>query len=205
MIRAGLTGGLACGKSFVGRLLEDLGCHLVRADDLGHRALSPGGEAFQAVVELFGPDILSKDATIDRKLLASKVFSDPERLAALNAIVHPAVFRLEDEFILAVQKSDPGGIVVVEAAILIESGNFRRFDRIIVVVCSEAQQVERAMHRDGCTEEEVRLRLQRQMPLNEKIRFADYLIDTSGTKASTSEQVRKVYESLRALAAAGSV
>jgi dephospho-CoA kinase len=197
MIRAGLTGGLACGKSFVGRILAELGCHVIRADDLGHQVLAPDGEAYPAVVEAFGPAILDAQGRIDRKLLASHVFNNPERLATLNSIVHPAVIRREEQFIADIAAKDPDAIGVVEAAILVETGSYRRFDCLILVVCTEEQQIQRAMHRDGCTRAEVEARLRRQMPLEEKRKYADYVIDTSGPKESTAEQTRRVFEALR--------
>ena len=199
MIRAGLTGGLACGKSFVARTLEGLGCYVVRADDLGHQVLAPGGEAYDAVVAHFGQGILDEAGFIDRKRLAAEVFGQPERLAILNGLVHPAVIRREEEFIQSVSMENPSAIVVVEAAILIETGSFRRFDKLILVVCREEQQIERAMHRDRVSREEVLARLSRQMPLEEKRRYADYVIDTSGPKENTVEQVRSVYQSLRSI------
>jgi dephospho-CoA kinase len=199
MISAGLTGGLATGKSFVAGVLADLGCHVVRADDLGREVLLPSGEAYQGVLNEFGPDILAQDGTIDRRKLAGRVFSDPEKLEKLNSLVHPAVFRREDEFIETARRADPDGIVVVEAAILIEAGNYRRFDRLILTVCTAEQQVERAMKRDGSTREEVLARLSRQMPLEQKHKYADYVIDTSGDEEATIEQTRKVYKSLRSI------
>lgn len=199
MIRVGLTGGLASGKSFVGRTLESLGCHLVRADDLGHQVLAPGGEAYERVVREFGPGILDATGAVDRKRLAAEVFEHPDRLALLNSIVHPAVIGLEEKFLSEVEARDPQGIAVVEAAILIETGSYRRFDKVILVVCSQEQQIARAMHRDHATREEVLARLRRQMPLAEKRKYADYVIDTSGSKEETVEQTRRVYESLRSI------
>lgn len=197
MIRVGLTGGLASGKGFVGRTLEEMGCHVIRADEVGHQVLLKGGESYDAVVGRFGEEILNSDGEINRKRLASIVFANPEQLAVLNAIVHPAVFRREAEFLDAVALSDPDGIGIVEAAILIETGSYRRFDRIVLVVCTEEQQIERAVHRDGATREEAEARLRRQMPLAEKRKYADFVIDTSGSKENTVEQTRLVYEVLR--------
>lgn len=199
MLKVGLTGGLACGKSFVGEELERLGCRLVRADELGHRVLEPGGEAYDGAVREFGRDILDPDGKINRARLAARVFNNPERLAVLNGLVHPPVQRMEAEFMAAFAAEDPHGIAVVEAAILIETGSFRRFDRLIVVVCGEDQQLERAMKR-GATREEALARLRRQMPLSEKRKFADYVIDTSGAKEDTVLQTRRVYEQLRRIA-----
>jgi dephospho-CoA kinase len=199
MLRIGLTGGLASGKSFVGRTLRDLGCHLIQADELGHSVLAPGGEVHDAVVAEFGRDILDGSGGIDRRKLAALVFGNPERLAVLNGFVHPAVIRREEQLIEEAARTDPHGIAVVEAAILIETGSFRRFDRLILVICTEEQQIQRAMARDGCTREEVEARLRRQMPLAEKRKFADYVIDTSGSKENTVHQVREVFQALRSI------
>jgi dephospho-CoA kinase len=193
MLKVGLTGGLACGKTFVGEELERLGCLLVQADELGHAVLEPGGEAFETVLAEFGPEILDADGRVDRARLAAIVFGDPERLARLSALVHPAVVRREEAIIAA----SASAIAVVEAAILIETGSYKRFSRIILVTCHEEQQVERAMRRPGAVEADVRARLKRQMPAEEKQKFAHFVIDTSGEKENTLRQTRIVWESLR--------
>jgi dephospho-CoA kinase len=197
MLRVGLTGGLATGKSFVGECLARRGCHLLKADELGHAVLMPGGEAYDAVVEAFGPAILEADGRINRRLLGQEVFSDPERLAKLNALVHPAVIRREELWFAQRAAHDPGGIAVVEAAILIETGSYKRFDVIVLTVCSEQQQIERAMRRDGLTRAEVEERLRRQMPLGEKRKYAQYVVDTSGEKVETEAQVDRLFLELR--------
>jgi dephospho-CoA kinase len=197
MLKVGLTGGFACGKSFVGEELERQGCLFIRADALGHEALAPGGAAFDPAVREFGPGILGADGRIDRRALAARVFSDPEALARLNALVHPAVVRREEQLIAEFAARQPNGIAVVEAAILIETGSYRRFDRLILVTCTEEQQMARAMHRDGLVEADVRARLSRQMPLAEKRKFADFVIDTSGAKEETLRQTQAVYQALR--------
>ena len=197
MLKVGLTGGLACGKTFVGQALVALGCHLIEADQLGHEVLLPGGEAYADVVREFGRGILNADGAIDRKRLAAEVFDKPDRLAALNRLVHPHVFARERKLIDRYAESDPHGIVVVEAAILIETGNYRNFDRLILVECDEAQQIDRAIKRDHTDREEVESRLRRQMPLAEKRKFAQYVIDTSGSKEETLRRVREVYDALR--------
>ena len=199
MLRVGLTGGLASGKSFVGRTLAELGCLLIQADELGKQVQQPSGEAYDEIVREFGREILAADGTIDRRRLGSIVFQDPERLKALSAIVHPYVHarrrKIEEEF----ARTNPHGIAVTEAAILIETGTYRDYDRLIVATCSPEQQVERAMARDRLTREEVLDRMRRQMPLSEKVKYADYLIDTSGSKQETQSRTKAVYESLRSL------
>lgn len=199
MLRVGLTGGLASGKTFVGKALSAFGCYLIQADELGHDVLLPGREAYDAVVNEFGNEILDQDHVIDRRKLAAIVFHDAAKLTKLSSIVHPAVIRREQEMIAAIIASDPHAIVVVEAAILVETANYLRFDRLIVVVCTPEQQMERAMRRDAYSKEEVMERLSRQLPLEEKKRVAHYVIDTSGAKESTFEQTRRVYECLRSL------
>ena len=197
MMKVGLTGGLASGKSHVGRYLADLGCLLIKADEMGHQVLMPGGEAYEDTVREFGAEILKPDGAIDRKALAALVFDNPDRLALLNSFVHPHVrartLAAIDEF----SRANPEGIAVVEAAILIETGSYKNYDRLIVAVCSEEQQIERAMVRDGITREEALARLRRQLPLSEKVKYADYVIDTSGSREETAAQTRAVYEALR--------
>jgi dephospho-CoA kinase len=197
MLKVGLTGGLACGKSFVGEELARLGCLLIQADELGHEVLLPGGEAFDDVVQEFGREILAGNGEIDRKALAARVFGAPEQLAKLNALVHPPVVRREDALIAEFARRQPDGIAVVEAAILIETGSWKRFDRIILVTCSEEQQIERAMRRQGAVLEDVKARLGRQMPLPEKRKYAHFVINTSGEKDETLRQTREVYDALR--------
>lgn len=197
MLKAGLTGGLACGKTFVGEALASYGCLLIQADLLGHQVLAPGGEAYQQVVEEFGGTILGAEGAIDRRALAAEVFGSPDRLARLNSLVHPPVVRREEQLLAEFAAREPHGIAVLEAAILIETGSHKRFDRIILVVCEEDRQVERALRREGANLADVRARLSRQMPLAEKRKFADFVIDTSGEKEDTLRQTRAVYEALR--------
>jgi len=197
-LKVGLTGGLASGKSFVGQALQLYGCKLIEADVLGHMVLLPGGSAYESVVKEFGPGILNPDGTIDRKKLALEVFSNKKRLLTFNSLVHPEVHKKTDELMAAYFAADPDAIVVVEAAIHIETGGYKRFDKLVLVVCDEPQQIERAMAR-GATRDEVMARLASQMPLGEKRKFADYVIDTSGPKEDTLRQTREVYNSLRSL------
>ena len=201
MLRVGLTGGLASGKSFVGEALRDLGCHLIQADELGHQVLMPRAEAYDAVIHEFGEQIVDHDGLIDRHKLGELVFGNPELLAKLSSLVHPPVQQRQQRMIAEIEKADPHAIVVVEAAILVETGSYRKFDRLIVVVCRPEQQLERAMRRGTYTKEEAMARISRQLPLEEKVKLADYVIDTSGSKENTLEQVRALYGSLRSLPA----
>jgi dephospho-CoA kinase len=193
MLIAGLTGGMACGKSFVAAELRRLGAHVIEADELGHQVLSSGGEAHDAVRETFG--------TADRAELAALVFGKPEELARLNGIVHPAVRERAAKIVTEILAREPGAVIVYVAAILFESGGMAGMRKTIVVTCREDQQLERALERPGATREKVMARLNHQMPLAEKVARADYVIDTSGTKEDTLRQTKLVFEELRRLAA----
>lgn len=193
MLIAGLTGGMACGKSFVANKLREMGAYVIEADELGHQVLGPEGEARAAVISAFG--------TADRSELAAAVFGNPSALARLNAIVHPAVRERARRMIAEIAARDPQAIVVYVAAILLESGGMEGMAKTIVVHCTEEQQLARALERTGATEEKVRARLAHQLPIAEKLAKADYVIDTSGTKEDTLRQTKLVFEDLRKLAA----
>jgi dephospho-CoA kinase len=197
MLKVGLTGGIASGKSFVGDALAGWGCYVIHADALGHEVLAPGGEAYDGAVREFGGEILTAEGAVDRVKLAALVFGNPERLARLNALVHPPVLRREAELTNAFFAREPHGIAVTEAAILIETGSYRRFDKLILVFCAQEQQIARALGREGAVEADIRARIGRQMPLEEKRKYADYVIDTSGSKEETLRQARAAYEALR--------
>lgn len=201
MLKVGLTGGLASGKSFVAAELEKLGCHTISADRLGHEVLKRDGEAYDEVVREFGSGIVGSGGEIDRRALGGIVFADPERLKVLNALVHPHVFRRQEEFFEKVREKDPDAVVVSEAAIMIESGSYKRYDCLVVTVCPPELQIERYRKREGASENEARARLARQMPLEEKRKYADYVIDTSRSKDDTARQVGELYRQLKQEAA----
>jgi dephospho-CoA kinase len=200
MLRVGLTGGYATGKSFVADALERLGCLVIYADRLGHAALEIGAQAYGPAVEAFGPDILRPDGSIDRKILASRVFGSPELLRRLNSFVHPAVFQREKEMLDGWEAEHPRGVAVIEAAILIETGRHKAFDRMIVTTCDPQTQVLRGMERDHLTRDEVLARLARQMASTEKEKYAHYIIDTNGTQENTLRQVGDMFHELKRLA-----
>lgn len=199
MLKVGLTGGYATGKSFVARELERLGCYVIRADELGHAVLEQNGEAYRPTLETFGPEILNEDGTINRKKLADIVFSSPELLEKLSGFVHPAVIRLEDQILGELQARNPNSIAVIEAAILIETGRHGLFDRLILTVCDEETQIARGVERDHLTREQVIARIEKQLPLEQKEKHADYVVDTSGQKEETLQQVRQIYGELKEL------
>jgi dephospho-CoA kinase len=200
MLKAGLTGGYATGKTFVACEFERLGCHLILADKLGHAALQPEGAAYRPTVEIFGREILLPDLTIDRKKLASIVFSAPEQLAKLNAIVHPAVFQLEEQMLGDFAERDPQGIAILEAAILIETGRYAQCDKLILTACDQETQIARGMKRDGLPREAVLARIERQLSFEEKKRYADFVVDTGGSKEDTVKQVETIFHALQPLA-----
>ena len=202
MLKVGLTGGLASGKSFVARLFEDWGARVMHADKAGHAVLEQNGEAYAEVVGEFGEGILRPDGSIDRKALGSIVFANPEKLAKLNSLVHPHVFARQSAFFEQVRHDVPDGIAVVEAAIMVETGSYKSYDQLVLAVCPPEVQIARFVEREGATEEEARARMARQMPLAEKIAYADYVIDTSGSKDDTVSRARSVWEKLKAEAAA---
>ncbi len=198
MLLVGLTGGLATGKSFIGRTLETCGCQVIRADDLGREVMAPGGAAYPDVLAEFGSYILKEDGTINRRLLGTIVFAAPERLQRLNRLVHPHVFALEDKRIAEAQARDSRAMIVIEAAIMIETGSYKRYEAIVLAVCARETQIARAIHRDQLPRQEVESRLARQMPLDAKRAFADYVINTDHSKEETIARVRAVYGELRA-------
>lgn len=202
MLKVGLTGGYATGKTFVAEELARLGCHLIFADQLGHAALRPDGAAYAPTVQLFGRDALLPDSTINRKKLASIVFSSPDLLAQLNAIVHPAVFELEEKMLADLAARDPRGIVILEAAILVETGRYAQCDKLIVTACDQETQIARGMKRDGATREAILARLSKQLSLEEKKRYADFVINTSGDKEDTVTQTQQVFSALQQAAEA---
>jgi dephospho-CoA kinase len=200
MLRVGLTGGYATGKSFVAAEFERLGCRVIYADKLGHEVLLRSGEAYLPVQKLFGSKILSDNGDIDRKALGEVVFQNPELLQKLTAIIHPAVYRLEQTLVEQYAATDPRAIIFTEAAILIETGRYKTFDRLVVTYCSEETQIARGMKRDHVTRKEVLDRLARQMPAAEKQRYGDYVVNTDRQKDETAAQVKVIFEELRALA-----
>jgi dephospho-CoA kinase len=201
MLRVALTGGYATGKSFVAAEFERLGCKLIYADKLGHDVLLPSGEAFAPVAALFGPAVLAANGEIDRKALGRVVFGRADLLKKLTGIVHPAVYRLEAQLIAAYAAQDPQAIIITEAAILIETGRYKTFDRLVVTVCSEDTQINRGMKRDHLTRKEILDRLAHQMPAWEKQKYAQYVINTDQPKPKTADNVQRIFEELRVLAA----
>jgi dephospho-CoA kinase len=197
MRRVGLTGGLAAGKSTVASFFRELGAFHVDADLIAHALLAMGGAAVREVVARFGESIVGADGAVDRRALAAVVFADPRALADLNAIVHPKV-RAEIARRIADEESNAAAspVALVDAALLVESGIHRDLDALIVVACTEATQVARAVARGGLTEAEARARVAAQAPLREKLAVADYVIENEGSLDETRRRVREVWKDL---------
>jgi dephospho-CoA kinase len=216
MLKVGLTGGIASGKSVVGEMFVALGARLVQADRIAHELMLPGQPVYNEVVRHFGGGILNPDLSVNRKRLAEAAFgkaapdgeSNPSaafvassRIQELNRIVHPAVLRSQEEWMEEMGRQDPDAIAIVEAALIIEAGAAKTFDRLIVVTCSDEQRIARFAARQKLELDEARKEVERrmaaQLPEAEKIKAADYVIDNSGSLDQTREQVRKVWEKLR--------
>lgn len=196
MLKVGLTGSIAVGKSFVCDVLREMGCHVLDADKTAREVVAHGTPGFEAVVREFGGDIVHKSGEIDRKKLGAIVFADEAKRKLLNSIVHPLVIESQDAWLREREHVDPKGIAVVDAALMIESGGYRRFDKIIVVRCEPAIQLERLMLRDSLSRNEAEKRIAAQMSQDEKKCYADHLIDTSGGFEATRKQVADVLKEL---------
>jgi dephospho-CoA kinase len=196
MLQVGLTGNIASGKSHASAVFAELGAHIIDADVIAHELFAPGTGTYLKVRRAFGDGILDPDGTINRKILGHIVFHRAEQRLLLNSLVHPDVVAevMRRTFELAERAFD--GIVIVDAALMVESGFYKVQDRLIVVVCDPALQLARVMNRCGLSAEEARLRIDAQMPVAEKIKLADFTIDTSGTYAGTREQIERIYREL---------
>jgi dephospho-CoA kinase len=199
MLRVGLTGGIACGKSTIAAMLVKRGAHFLQADTLAHQFYAPGTVTHDEVVRQFGREILDSDGAINRTKLANLVF--PGRINELNAIVHPEVVKRQNSWMGEVERNDPHGVAIVEAALLIEAGAAKDFDRVIVVTCDFAHKVERYAQRTGAPIEKARAEVERrsaaQFSDEDKARHADYVIENSGSLADAERQVDKVWQELQ--------
>ena len=196
---------MASGKSVVGEMFVKLGAHLTQSDAVAHALMQPGEAVYEQVVRRFGREILNPDGTVNRSRLAEAAFGTGSgaspRVKELNEIVHPAVIAYENEWIAEIRRRDPNAIAIVEAALILEARAADRFDRLIVVTCHPDQRILRYARRLGITEDaaraEVTRRMAAQMPDEEKIRAADFVIDNSGSLDATEQQVQRVFAALR--------
>jgi dephospho-CoA kinase len=191
-----LTGGIACGKSVIGRLLLEKGCFVHSADTAAREVMSPGTDVWRTVADHFGPGILREDGTIDRAKLGAIIFSDDKERAFLNGLVHPRIFERIRETVARLEKEGRHTIFVSEAALVVEAGFARFYDKIVVAHCDRDIQVRRLMERDGIGRAEALKKIGSQLGQEEKLKHADYTIETSGTLAETIEQTERVYAML---------
>lgn len=196
-LRVALTGGIATGKSYVRERLEQLGVPTSDADTIAKAVVEPGTDGLAEIVRAFGPGVLDSSGALDRRRMAAIVFPNPDRRRELEAIVHPAVRRATDAWYAHLEPTVP--FAIADIPLLYETGRDRDFDRVIVTACDPAVQLERLMKRDHLTETEARLRIAAQLPIDEKVRRADYVIRTDGSFDETDRQVKAVFEQLRSI------
>ncbi len=197
MLIVGLTGGIASGKSIAAKVFQDLGAHIIDADKIVHALLEPGQQAWEEVIEYFGPGIMFPDKTIDRRRLGEIVFNNAEKRLWLNQCLHPKVFAAYTACVKHLRTRDPDALIVFDAALLIETGYHKKMDMVVVVYADEEQQRERLTNRDGFSREQALARIRSQMPLCEKRKHADYVIRNTGTREETERQAREVFQKLK--------
>jgi dephospho-CoA kinase len=207
MLKVGLTGGIATGKSLVSGMFRDLGVHTIDADEIAHDLMRPGEKVYDEIVQRFGKEVLNEDKTVNRTRLAELAFDQKRpRIYELNALIHPGVIERYEAWMDEIGRREPNAIAMLEAALLLEAGLRRRFDRVIVVSCKPQQRIERWEKRLRVDAEtarrEVTRRMMAQAPDEAKIQAADYVIDNSGTVEETRKQIEKIHASLQSQAQA---
>lgn len=200
MLIVGLTGGVASGKTVVSQILREEGAYLINADQIARNLVRPHSPAWKELRRVFGDGILDEDGSIHRKKLAAKVFSDPEQRNLLNQILHPRIKEEIEREVKEIGEKDPDGIVVIDAALLVELGDYRKMDRLIVVASTKMQQIERLAKRDGLEEEEAQRILCSQMPVEEKLKVADFVIRNDGSLEETKRKAREIFQELKSIA-----
>ena len=196
MLIVALTGGIASGKSVVAKILEDLGCYIHNADKIAHDLMEPEKPAWKKIVAHFGIKILEEDKTINRSQLGKIIFSDAKERRFLNKLIHPLVFEKKKEVINRLEKEGHYNIFISEAALTIEAGFADFFDKIIMTYCKKEDQIKRLMERDGISRKQAIKLMKSQMQPQEKLKYADYIIDSSGSLQSTVEQTERIYRNL---------
>jgi len=197
----GLTGAMGSGKTTVGDLFKALGAHVLDADVICRSLVEPEKPAWREIIDLLGDGILNDDQTLDRRKIANIVFNNSDKKKALEAILHPRVVEEERVLYADIVKNDPGALVIIDAALLIESENYRKVDKVIVIACDEETQLRRIMTKNMFSQEDAERRLQQQMPLEEKIKFADYVIHNDSDLTELKKRVEALFHQLKQLAA----
>jgi dephospho-CoA kinase len=200
MLIVGLTGGVASGKTTVSQILKKEGAYLIDADQIARDLVQPHTPAWNELQSVFGKDILKKNGSIDRKRLAEKVFSDPQQRHLLNRILHPRIKAEMKRRVGEISQKDPDAIVVIDAALIVETGDDQEMDQLIVVTSTEEQQIERLRSRDGTNPEEAQKILSSQMDLEEKLKTADFVIRNEGPFEETKRRVEEVFQELKRIA-----
>lgn len=190
----GLTGNIAGGKTTVAKMFERLGCYTIDTDVLSRRVMSPGGMAYPMVVDAFGVDIVDSEGNIDRAVLRKIVFNDDAARKRLEEIVHPAILKTEARLVGEIKGKDDRAIILTQAALCVETGAYTRFDGLIVVYCEPEEQLRRLMNRDNITMEEAEKIIRTQMPIDEKLKYADFVVNNSGTSEETEKDVKRVFD-----------
>jgi dephospho-CoA kinase len=200
MIVAGLTGGIASGKSTVARLFREMGCHIIDLDRLSRSVVEPDRPAWHDIVGWLGKEVLNKDGTLNRRRLAEVVFTNTQKRKHLEKIVHPRVFEVYEKKLRWIRDNDSQAIVIADIPLLMEVDMQHRFERVIVVYVPPEEQIARLIRRDGLSRQAALDRVKSQMPIDEKTKAADYVIDNTGSVEKTEQQVRAVHEALAILA-----
>lgn len=197
MLKVGLTGSVAVGKTFVSAVFRELGCFVLDADKIAREVVEPRTAGLESIVDAFGSEILLPNGELDRGKLRAVVFADETKRKLLNSIVHPLIIERQDEWLNDIERKHPNAIAIVDAALMIESDGYKRFDKLIVVWCEPELQLKRLMARDGLDADEAKRRITAQMSQAEKKSFADMLIDTSRGFEDTRRQVIEIVPQLR--------
>jgi dephospho-CoA kinase len=197
MLNVGLTGGIATGKSVVARMLVEKGALLIDLDELAHKAQEPEGDVWREIVRHFGKDVLCADKTIDRPRLGSIVFADPSRLQLLNRLVHPAVFEAWQGRLREIRQINPAAIVLSAVPLLIEDNLMEMVDLVLLVYAPREKQLLRLIARNGYSRHEAEIRIASQMPIEEKLSYADIIINNEGSEEETKRTLTDVWEELK--------
>jgi dephospho-CoA kinase len=196
----GLTGGMGSGKTLAASFFKDLGAFVLDADLICRKLVEPGQPAWREISDTFGEEIFTASGNLDRKRLADIVFGDPEKKRTLENILHPKVFELERLEYEAIRNEHPDAVVIVDAALLIESGNYKKMDKVIVVNSDEKKRINRILARSNMSEDEINARIKNQMPSEEKVQYADFVLENSLDKDNLRSMVKDIHAKLALLA-----
>jgi len=195
----GLTGGIGSGKSLAASYFKELGANIIDADCISRQVVEPDQAAWKEIAEEFGVEYFNQDQSLNRRKIAAEVFQNDEKRGILENIIHPRVLAEEQNLYNSYQQSNPEAVVVIDAALLIESNNYKNMDKVILIKCSVDLQIRRIMERNGMSQEVIMNRLKTQMPLNKKLKYSDYILNNEGTREQLKLQVCSLYKELQRL------